>query len=160
MLNTLMSIGRYSQEKAQAKYARKIQEYKNKMTNIADAINQNVITQNTTLQIQQSAQKAVFMRSDALGAIGSATASAGAAGVKGRSVNAALTDISRKAGLLEKQRAQDLEQYFMQADQQRLSSSLSAVQGQDLSYIQQPSFGLALLAGINQDIAQAAQAAG
>lgn len=128
----------YRGDKAQYKAQKAIQEYRNKMTNIANAINQNAITQNTTLAIQQSARQAVNMRRDELTTAGSTAVAAAAAGVRGRSVNATLMDVQRKAGLLEKQRTDDLEQFFMQARQQRLSSALSAVQNQDLTYIPKP----------------------
>lgn len=141
----LGALGSYSADKAQAKAAKRMQEYRNKMTHIANAINQNAITQNTTLAIQQSAKQAVHMRRDELTTLGSTTVAAAAAGVRGRSVTATLVDVQRNAGLLEKQRTDDLEQYFLQERQQRLSSALSAVQNQDLSYIPKPSLGTYLL---------------
>lgn len=141
----LGAFGNYSADTAQAKAAIQMQEYRNKMTHIANAINQNAITQNTTLAIQQSARQAVHMRRDELSTLGSTAVAAAAAGVRGRSVNATLLDVQRNAGLLEKQRTDDLEEYFLQARQQRLGSALSAVQNQDLSYIPQPSLGSYLL---------------
>jgi hypothetical protein len=135
----LGALGSYKADKAEAKARRRMQEYRNKMTNIANAINQNAITTNTTLAIQQSARQAVHMRTDELTSLGSTAVAAAAAGVRGRSVNASLLNVQRRAGQLEKQRSQDLEEYFMQVDQQRLSSALSAVQNQDLSYIPKPS---------------------
>lgn len=141
----LGAFGSYSADKARAKAQKRIQEYRNKMTHIANAINQNAITTNTTLAIQQSARQAVHMRKDELSTLGSTAVAAAAAGVRGKSVNATLLDVQRQAGLLEKQRSQDLQEYFLQEKQQRLSSTLSAVQNQDLSYIPKPSLGAYLL---------------
>ena len=135
----------YSADKEQAEAAQKMQQYRNKMTNIANAINQNSITTNTTLAIQQSAKKAVYMRRDELSTLGSTAVAAAAAGVRGNSVNASIMNAKRNASLIEKQRSDDLEQTFTQMDQQRLSSTLSAVQNQDLSYIPTPSLGAAML---------------
>lgn len=160
LLNLLSQGLNYRADKAQWKAQTAMKEYRNKMVNIANAINQNAITQNTTLTIQQSARQAVHMRKDELTTLGSTTVAAAAAGVRGKSVNAALVDVKRKAGLLEKQRTDDLEQYFLQARQQRLSSSLSAVQNQDLSYLPKPRFSTYLLRAGIQTAQQAAQAYG
>lgn len=148
IFDMLMAFGSYRADKAQAKAQRAMQDYRNKMTNIANAINQNAITQNTTLQVQQSARQAVFMRRDELSVAGSTAVAAGAAGVRGRSVNATLVKVQQDAGLLEKQRADDLQNYFLQETQQRLSSSLSAVQNQDLSYIPKPRLSTYLLGAV------------
>ena len=155
----LGAIGSYRADKARAKAQKAMQEYRNKMTNIANAINQNAITQNTTLAIQQSAKQAVHMRRDELSTLGSTSVAAAAAGVRGRSVNSTLLNVQRQAGLSEKQRSDDLQQYFLQARQQRLSSSLSAVQNQDLSYIPKPSLGSYLLKAAG-NISQTAISAG
>ena len=144
-LQAFSSIAAYSADKAKAKAQRKIQDYRNKMTDIANAINQNAITTNTTLAIQQSAKQAVHMRRDELTTLGSTAVAAAAAGVRGNSVNQTLINVQRNAGLLEKQRSDDLQNYFLQEKQQRLSSSLSAVQNQDLSYIPKPSLSSYLL---------------
>lgn len=160
MLRFLQSYGQYRADKAQARAQKRLKEYRNKMTNIADAINQNAITQNTTLAIQQSAKKAVHMRRDEISTLGSAAVAAAAAGVRGRSVNATLIDVQRQAGMLEKQRSDDLQQYFLQERQQRLSSSLSAVQNQDLSYIPTPRLGTYMLNAAIQTAQDTASAGG
>jgi len=141
----LGALGGYSAASAQAKAQKKLQRYKNKMTYIANAINQNAITTNTSLAIKQSARQAVHMRSDELSTLGSTAAAAAAAGVRGNSVNATLLNVQRRAGVLEKQRSQDLQDYFLQASQQRLSSAMSAAQNQDISHIPKPSLSSYLL---------------
>lgn len=150
------AISGYKNAKARAKYQRRMQEYKNKMTNIANAINQNAITTNTTLQIQQSAKQAVHMRKDELTTLASTAVAAAAAGVRGNSVTQTLLNVQQNASGLEKQRQDDLQQYFLQADQQRLSSTLSAVQNQDLSYIAKPKLSNYLL-GAAADFAGSSQ---
>lgn len=135
------ALGQYSADKANAKAQKAVQKYRNKMANIANAINQNAITTNTILSMQQSARKAVFMRRDELSTLGSTAVAAAAAGVRGRSVNASLMAVQRNAATAERMRQNDLEEQFMQYDQERLSSSLSAVMNQDHSYIAKPSLG-------------------
>lgn len=135
----------YRADKAAAKAQRAMQAYKNKMLQIANAMNQNAITTNETLAIQQAARQAVFQRRDELSTLGSVAVSAGAAGVRGRSVNATLLDVQRNAGFQEKMRQTDLEQQFLQFRQERNNSNLSAVMGEDLSYIPKPSLGGYLL---------------
>ena len=132
-------------DKAQAKYQKRMQNYRNKMTNIANAINQNAITTSSTLQLQQSAQQAVYIKKDELSTTASSAVAAAAAGVRGNSVTQTLVSLQQKSAGLEKQRRDDLQQYFLQSDQQRLSSSLSAVQNQDLTHIPQPKLGQYLL---------------
>ena len=132
------AVAQYKGDKAQAKAAQRMQDYRNKMLSISNAMNQNSITTNTSLAIQQSARQAVYMRRDELSTLGSTAVSAAAAGVKGRSVNATLLDVQRNAGYAERQRSEDLELQFLQYDQERLNSSLSATMQTDLSYIPKP----------------------
>lgn len=139
------ALGSYSADKAQAKAAAAMQEYRNKMANISNAINQNVITTNTTMAMQASAKKAVYMRKEEVQAVGAATVSAAAAGVRGRSVNSTIMDIQRNAALVEKQRADDLQAQFLESDAQRMQSSLSAAMQQDYSYIPKPKLGSYLM---------------
>ena len=137
----------FMQASKQAKYQKKMQRYRNGMLNIANAMNQNSITTNTSLQIQQSAKQAVAVRKGELSTLGSASVAAAAAGVRGNSVNSTLVNLQRNAGLMEKQRKDDLDQYFLQTRQQRMQSTLSAVQGTDVSYIPKPSLGAYILKG-------------
>lgn len=135
----------YGADRAQAKAQKRMQEFRNKMTYLANAVNQNAITTNVTLAQQQSAKAAVNMRRDEIGATGSASVAAAAAGVRGRSVTATMLNIQRRAGLNEKARTDDLEQMWLQTDQQRLGSAMSAAQQQDYSYIPTPDLGTYLL---------------
>ena len=144
-LNVAGSLAQYGADKAQAKANKAVQEYRNKMTRIADAINQNAITTNTTLAIQNSARQAVFMRRDEISTLGSTVVAAAAAGVRGNSVNKTLLDVKRNAAVQERMRQVDLEQQFLQFDQQRLSSALQAEQNRDYSYIATPKLGTYLL---------------
>lgn len=138
-MSFLTAFMSYRADKAQAKAKRAMQTYRNKMTNVANAINQNAITTNTTLRIQQSARKAVHLRREELGTLGTVAVSAAAAGTRGRSVANTLINAQRNAGLLQGARERDLQTSFIQSKQQRISSALSAVQNQDLTYIPKPS---------------------
>jgi len=150
----------YRADKKRWEAQKAMQAYRNKMTNIANAMNQNSITQNTTLTIQQSAKRAVHMRRDELSALGSTVVAAGAAGVRGRSVDASILDVKRNAGMMEKQRADDLQQYFLQEKQQRRSSALSAVQNQDLSYLPKPSLGMYMFKALRNNVRQSGNMTG
>lgn len=152
LLNVLSASGQYRADKRRYKAQKALQDYNNKMTRIADAMNQNAITTNTTLAIQQSARTAVNLRREELTRMGASTVAAAAAGVRGRSVNNTLLNIQRGAGLKEKARQTDLEQQFLQFTQQRRGSALSAVQNQDLSYISKPSFATYMLGAVKQSV--------
>lgn len=141
----LSQYGAYRADRAQAKAQKAIQAYRNKMLNISNAMNQNSITTNQTLAIQQSAKQAVFQRRDELSTLGATAVSAASAGVRGNSVNMSLLDVQRNAGFQEKARQTDLEQQFMQFRQERLTSNLSAVMGMDYSYIPKPALGSYML---------------
>lgn len=136
----------YKRAKNQAKYAKKMQEWRNKMTRLSDAINQNAITQNTTMAIQQSAKRAVYQKADEISLLGASNVNAAAAGVRGNSVSATLLQFQRGAALQEKNRQDDLKNQFTQLYQQRITSGMSAAQHIDHSYIRSPKFGEYLFA--------------
>lgn len=134
------AIAKFAGDSANAKAQKKIQRYKNKMTNLAAAMSMNSITENEAMAVQQSARQAVAMRRDEMSTLGSTAVAAAAAGVKGNSVNLSVVDVQRNAGRAERDRQIDLEQQFLQFQQQRQSTVLSAAQGQDISYIPRPNF--------------------
>lgn len=154
-LDLLGAYGSYRANKAQAKAQRKMQKYRNTMTNLANAINQNSITQNETNTIQQSARQSVYQRKDEMSAKGAAVVAAAAAGVGGNSVNQTVIGIQRDAALIDKQRTDDLDQFFLQTHQQRLGSSFAAAQNQDLSYIPKPRLSTYLFGAVAENIDQA-----
>lgn len=149
-MTLLDSFLSYRGDKAQYKASKQMQKWRNTMVNLSNAVNQNNITQNVTNTIRQSARRAVSMRRDELGVMGSATVAAASAGVRGRSVQATFFDVSRKAGQLERQREIDLEGFFQQATAQRVSSALSAAQNQDYTYIPKPSLGRYIMKDLMQ----------
>jgi hypothetical protein len=140
-MSFLSTFANYKESSLRTKEANAMKDYRNKMTNISNAINQNAITTNTTLQIQQSARKAVHIRREGLSSLGASTVIAAAAGVRGNSVQSTLIDLQRNTSLVDAARSRDLDQFFAQAHQQRLGSSLSAVQNQDLTFIPKPNLG-------------------
>lgn len=152
LFDMFMQYGKYRADKAQAKADRAMQEYKNKMVNIADAMNQNSITTNTTKTIQQSARQAVHLRRNEIGVLGSTASAAAAAGVRGRSVNATIIDAKRNAGFAEGARVRDLEGAQDQFTQQRIGSRLSAIQNQDLTHIPKPRFSTYMFSAVASNI--------
>ena len=155
LTDAIAAYGTFSASKAKADAQRAVQKFNNKMVNIANAMNQNVISTNTTLNIQQSARKAVALDRNELTAVGAATVSAAAAGVRGNSVDSTIDNVQRGAGLLEHQRELDLEQQFDQQFNQRLNSSFSARQNQDTSYIAKPSLASAMFGAVQGNFANA-----
>lgn len=131
----------YKRSKAKAKYARQMQEWRNKMVQLNNALNQNSITQNTTNAIQRSAEQAVFNKAEEMSVLGASSVQAAAAGVRGNSVNATFMNFQRQAALKEKGRQDDLQQQFTAFYNQRLQSGLSATHSTDYSHIESPKLG-------------------
>ena len=155
LTDAISAYGSYAADKARTTAQKAVQKYQNTMVNIADAMNQNVITTNTTLNIKQSARKAIALDRNELTAVGAATVNAAAAGVRGNSVDNTVDSIQRGAGLLEHQRELDLEQQFSQQFNQRLNSAFSAKQNQDRSYIAKPSLAGAMFGAVQGNFADA-----
>jgi hypothetical protein len=128
----------YKSDLKAAEWNIKYQKYRNAMTNIANAQNQNAITTNTSLAIQYSALKAINIQADAIGDRGRSVVAAAAAGVGGNSVAATIADMDRAAANAEYARREELNTQFLGFDQQRRSSAMSAAQQQDYSYIPLP----------------------
>ena len=122
-----------------------IQEYKNKMTNIAAGQKQNAITTNVTLAIQASARKAADMQVNRMSAMASAEANAAASGVEGNAVDLTLTQIANMAGQAEHERQTQLETTFLQAKTQRRAAQLDAQMNQDISYLPKPELASKIL---------------
>lgn len=136
---SLLSAGSsYGAAAAEAEARTAMQEYNNKMAHIADAMNQNAITTNVTLAIQESAKQATQLQQQAMQVTGQVEVQAAATDTVGRSVNQALKAVARGAANQEYARREDLKTQFMQADEQRRQSALSAKLQEDHSYIPEP----------------------
>lgn len=128
----------YAQQKAMAEYNRKLQEYKNKMTMLSAAQQQNTITQNVTAAIQSSAMQATDIQKKVQEAVGATEVAAAATGTTGRSVDMAITNAERSGASQEYARQQQLQNVFDSADTQRQNVAMQAVMQQDLTWYQNP----------------------
>lgn len=138
VINLVQTADEYSVAKAKAKAMKKQQEYNNKMARISDAVNQNAITSNVSMAIQQSARQSQQIQQQG-GAMRSAiTTSAGATGTVGNSVEQTKLSVRAQEATAEYTRQENLRGMFMQADQQRRTSTLAADMQQDYSPIQMP----------------------
>lgn len=134
----------YSSDNATSDAKRKWQQYTNAMTNIQDANNQNVITQNEQMAISTSVNNQVNIEKGGILTEAKAQVSAAASGVKGRSVTQSLLDIQSNASQREAQRQTDLNNQLLGYNQQRYNSKMSAAIQQDYSYIPKPSAAMAM----------------
>lgn len=130
--------------KAMAEYNQKIQAYKNKMTMLSAAQQQNTITQNVTAAIQSSAIEATDIQQKVQEATGAAEVAAAATGTTGRSVQMVNTSVQRAGAAQEYSRQQQLQNVFASADTQRQNVAMQAVMQQDLNWYQNPSSPSAL----------------
>lgn len=143
-MSLLQQGSSYGAAAAEARARRKLQEYNNKMSRISDALNQNAITTNVTKAIQASSRAAIALQDQVREITAAADVQAASTGTVGRSVDMVMNEISRGAAQQEYTRQEDLKAYFLQADQQRKQSALSAKLNQDNSYIPKPSAASAL----------------
>lgn len=128
----------YKQAKEDAEAKKAWQAYKNTMTQLSNANNQNILTTNENIAAGASrAQAFAIDRSEYLTSA-QAEVAAAADGVGGRSVNAVMFDVERNATMAQSRRKQDLQAQFMQIDNQRKQSDFSAAMQMDYSPIPEP----------------------
>lgn len=128
----------YVNAKAMAEYNRKLQEYRNKMTMLSAAQQQNTITQNVTSAIQASAIVATDIQKKVQEAVGATEVAAAATGATGRSVDMVQNNVERAGAAQEYARQQQLNNVFASAETQRQSVAMQAVMQQDLNWYQNP----------------------
>lgn len=139
----------YQADKATAKAQKRIQAWRNTMTNLSNALNQNSITQNQIMSNEASRRQALDIQTDAMTSTSSLMVEAGAAEVAGRSVNQAVLAIKQSADVAEGIREQNLIDSWAAYDTQRVQSGFDAALQQDHSYIPKPNLGTYMLkAGI------------
>ncbi len=143
-LNFLSAGFKYSSDKQNADTKQAWQKYSNAMTNISNAMNQNVVTVNQEQAIQASVQQSANIQEGSIFAQAKAEVAAAAAGVGGRSVTQAQVDIQANAASREAERVKTLNQTLQGFDQQRKTSEFTAQSNQDYSYIPKPSIATAL----------------
>jgi hypothetical protein len=137
----------------EAKAAKAWQAYRNKMVRLADGQNQNVITTNSNMARERSAEAAFAISRSKLTTEGSAAVAAAAMGVEGRSVDMVQFDIGRNAAYAQQQRLDDLNMEMEGFRNQRRQSAMQAIQNIDLSPIPKPNPASYML-GFTTDIAK------
>lgn len=128
----------YVNAKAMAEYNRKVQAYRNKMTMLSAAQQQNTITQNVTSAIQSSAVVATDIQKKVQEAVGATEVAAAATGTTGRSVDMVQNNVERAGAAQEYARQQQLNNVFASAETQRQNVAMQAVMQQDLNWYQNP----------------------
>src|ERR1035437_9106959 len=148
----LLSAGTaYMADKEQADAKRKWQAYSNAMVNISNAQDQNAISSNETMAVQDAVQKNVNVQRGGLIFAAKEQVQAAAAGVQGRSVNQSLMDIQAQAADKERNNQIDLQNKLQGYAQQREQKNLNAAQEQNYSYIAAPNAGTYLLGAMTKN---------
>ncbi len=144
-LQAATGITNFITESRDRKYKQQIQDYNNKMVRIADALNQNAITTNQNIAVEASVAKQFAIARQAMVTKGEVEVAAAATDTVGRSVNQTLYQVQRSADEADSNRARELEQQLAAFGQQRLNSSMQAVQQLDNSFIPKASPVTAML---------------
>lgn len=128
----------YDAASKKAKADRQWQAYKNAMTKLADANNQNAITTNEVLLEERVANQRFQIERSEYTTSAQAEAAAAATDTGGRSVDMVVFDIERNASMAQANVTSDLEAQYAQHDEQRRNSAFQAVMQQDHTYIPSP----------------------
>lgn len=139
-------IGAQQKAEAQAKW----QAYKNTMTNLSNAQNQNALTTNEILTTRRSVDQGFDIAKQGYITQGQSEVQAAASGTEGNSVNMTLSDIERNTDVAQARRKADLDAQYAQIDNERIQSDFQAARQMDYSPIPQPS-GAALALGLTTD---------
>lgn len=121
------------------------QAYSNTMRDIAANQAINDVTQNEVMAGDATRRLEVQLQQSGLQDRGNAEVSAAAAGVAGSSVTSVLQGLRRSALQAQHARLRNFQSQERAADKQRGSLKLAAIMGEDISVIQRPSIGAALL---------------
>lgn len=121
------------------------QAYSNTMRNIAANQAINDVTQNEVMAGDANRRLEVQLQQSGLQDRGNAEVSAAAAGVAGSSVTSVLQGLRRGALQAQHARMRNFQSQERAADKQRGNIQLAAIMGEDISVIQRPSAGTALL---------------
>lgn len=128
----------YSDAKKSSEAKQAWQSYKNTMTQLSNVNNQNIITTNENLARSKSIDQAFQIDRSEYITSAQAEVSAAASGTGGRSVNAVMFDIEHNASVAQSRRRQDLEDQYLQFDNQRQQSQFQAAMSMDYSPIPEP----------------------
>jgi hypothetical protein len=137
-LKVAEGITGFIQSSKDAAYKKKMQDYNNAMTRLANGINQNAITTNQNMAVERSlAQQFQISRSEYT-TVGEAEVSAASSDTAGRSVNQTIYQVHRSADEAESNRQSDLASQLDGFAQQRLNSAMQTAQQIDYSFIPKP----------------------
>lgn len=128
----------YNEDVKQHDLDAKWQAYNNAMIAVQDAGNQNNITTNENLAVQDAAKKKYAIRQTAYKTRASAEVAAAASGTGGRSVDIALFDIGRNEAMALEATNDDLAMQYLQFDNQRVASSMQAKMSHDFRGLPTP----------------------
>jgi hypothetical protein len=137
-LAALRSGMAYKEAKESAEAKKAWQAYKNAMTKLSNANNQNILTTNENIAAASSREQAFAIDRSEYLTSAQAEVAAAAGDTGGRSVNAVMADVERNATMAQSRRKQDLNAQYMQIDNQRKQSDFSAAMQMDYSPIPEP----------------------
>lgn len=138
-LSAISGMMSYSSALTQYKNNKKIQEYRNKMANIANANNQNAITSNVLQAQTQSATQSLRIQQQGAALAGQVSTQAAATGTVGNSVSMAQLAAKQQEAAAELNREDQLESTYTAALHQRQQSAQQAAGAQDYTAYEQPS---------------------
>ncbi len=135
----------YKTAKKDAEAKKAWQAYKNTMLELSGANAQNTFTTNENIARSNSSEQAFQIERSEYITSAQAEASAAASGTEGRSVNAVMFDVERNAASAQSRRRTDLEQQYLQIDNQRQQTAFQVATQMDYSPIPEPSAATHLL---------------
>ena len=150
-LSLAQGITGFIQSSREAKYKKALQEYNNTMVNLANAQNQNAITTNQNFAVEASLAQQFEIERSLYTTTGEAEVAAAATDTAGRSVNQTLYQVQRSADEAQSKRMSELESQLAAFGQQRINSSMQALQQIDNSFIPSPNPVTSML-GIATDL--------
>lgn len=138
VLSAVSGMMSYTSALTQYKNNKKIQEYRNKMANISNAINQNAITSNVIQAQIQSGTAAVKIQRQGAELAGEVSSQAAATGTVGNSVNMTVLAAKQQEAAAELDREDQMEATYTSAFHSRQQSAQSAAMQQDYTAYEKP----------------------
>lgn len=137
-LSAVSGLLQYNSARATYKAQKKIQAYQNKMTNVANALNQNAITSNILQAQQQTSTQATRVQQKGSEMMGAVNVQAAATGTIGQSADQARLATRQAEAMGEADREDQFESYMTSAYYSRIQSAQSAAMQQDHTYFEKP----------------------
>lgn len=143
--NFLSAFMSYEADKAEAKARRAWQAYQNKMVQLSAGLQQDALTTNQIFAMDALTQQGFQADRQTMDTLGSTEVAAAAAGVKGKSVNLAMRDVMRTAGMRQAERQEAFKNTMLGFETQRRQVAMSAAMQKEYSYIPKPKMASYLL---------------